>query len=128
MGARVLLVEDDPDLRDVLARALEEEGYEVTPSDNGVDALVRLEFGRRPDVVVLDLLIPSVSGADLIELIRHDPRVATMPVVVITGAFVPAEVARAASAVLPKPFGLEQLCETLDALTSSDSSFSQLRR
>lgn len=93
--------------------ALESEGYTVLPAENGVEALVQLQFAQVPDVILLNLVLPVIPGPDLLDVIRHDPRLASIPVVLVTGAPVPVDVGRDADAVLAKPFDLEQLSEII---------------
>jgi CheY-like chemotaxis protein len=116
---RVLVVEDDPELRDVLVLALEQEGYLVDSAGNGVEAIVCLYFGARPDAVVLNLHMPVMSGAELLEVVRSDPALAGLPVVVVTGASAGPGIVRAADAVLTKPFDLDALAGEIDRLVSS---------
>ncbi len=93
--------------------ALEGEGFTVLAVANGVEALVQLQFAEVPDVVLLNLILPVMSGRDVLDAIRHDPRLARIPVVLLTGAPVPVEVGRAADAVLAKPFDVAQLSGTI---------------
>ena len=102
MGSHVLLVEDDRDLRELLEYALEADGYTVRATENPVEALVQLEFGPTPSVILLNLVMPVMPGSELLDAIRRDARLARIPVVLITGAQVPVEVGRAANAVLPR--------------------------
>lgn len=100
-------------MRELLVFALESDGYAVRTAENGVDALVQLEFGPRPDLILLNLVLPLMLGSELLESLRLDPRLALIPVVLITGAPVPNAVADLANEVLPKPFGLDQLAEAI---------------
>lgn len=109
MPFRLLVVEDDPDLREVLSAALEQEGFDVSRAENGVEALVQLYFGTPPHVVILNLHMPVMSGMEVIEVVRLDPALAALPIVVVTGAPVPPQVMRLANAVLSKPFDLDVL-------------------
>ncbi len=118
MSTRVLVVEDDSDLREILLIALEEEGYAVSGAENGLEALVSLAFGVRPDAVVLNLHMPVLSGGDLLDALRHDPAFAPLPVILMTGAPVPPEVTRKVDAVLQKPFEIETLTCAIDGLVS----------
>jgi two-component system, chemotaxis family, chemotaxis protein CheY len=120
VGARILLVEDDRDLRELLVFALESDGHSVRTAENGVEALVQLEFGPRPDVILLNLVLPLMLGSELLESLRQDPRLAHIPVILITGAPVPVDVATLANAVLPKPFGLDQLAEAIVGIVPRD--------
>ena len=64
MGGRVLIVEDEPDIRDLLAFHLEREGYHVTRSRTGPDALRQVR-ARPPDLILLDLMLPELGGLDV---------------------------------------------------------------
>jgi DNA-binding response OmpR family regulator len=104
-GPRLLLVEDEPGLAEVLELHLSRAGFEVAVAGDGLTALEALERGR-PDAVVLDLTLPRVSGFRVLELIRRDAVTARVPVLVLTAlSFQEAkEVARAgADDFLTKP-------------------------
>jgi CheY-like chemotaxis protein len=117
MPGRLLVVEDDPELRDVIVMALEQEGYAVRSAENGVEAMVSLYLSDGPpDAVVLNLHMPVMSGAELVDVVRHDPRLARIPLVLITGAAVPVDLGRAVDVVLEKPFGLDELSGAVGGL------------
>ena len=80
---RVLVVEDDPELSELLALLLRAEGYAVEAVDSalGVSDLIRR---WRPDVILLDLALPYRSGASLLEALKADPATAGIPVVVVS--------------------------------------------
>ncbi len=118
MSTRVLIVEDDADLRDILMIALGDEGYAVAAAENGLEAIVRLTFGDRPDALLLNLHMPVLSGSDLLEVVRLDPAYAAIPVILMTGAPVPPEIGRGADAVLLKPFEIGALTGLIDDLVS----------
>src|SRR5215475_6205576 len=82
----VLLVEDDLDIRDVLQDVLEGEGYDVIPAANGKQALDFLTLNDPPgaDLVILDLMMPMVSGWDVLERMARDRRLAEIPVIVVS--------------------------------------------
>jgi CheY-like chemotaxis protein len=83
---RVLLVDDDGDLRRSLGEALEEAGYAVTASANGYDALVALQQQPRPDVILLDLLMPVMNGWQFCQAKKADPATAPIPVIAMSAA------------------------------------------
>ncbi len=83
MASRVLIVEDEPDIRDLLAFHLERDGYQVTKSKTGADALRQLKSGL-PDLVLLDLMLPEVDGLEVCRRLRQDPRTASLPIVMLT--------------------------------------------
>jgi phosphate regulon transcriptional regulator PhoB len=83
MPGRVLVVEDEPDISGLLAFHLEREGYQVVRSRNGVDALQQV-WARRPDLVLLDLMLPGMDGLEVCRRLRQDPATAALPVVMLT--------------------------------------------
>jgi DNA-binding response OmpR family regulator len=80
---KVLIVEDDPDLRRLYAIALNQRGYEVKLAANGAEALDRL-VQEKPDVMLLDLMMPVMSGFEVLEKLNPDVR-KCVPVIVISG-------------------------------------------
>ncbi len=83
-ATRILLVDDDDELRGIVRRVLEGEGYTVETAENGLVALHAMH--RRPaDIVLLDLKMPVMDGWQLLRLIESDPALARTPVVLITG-------------------------------------------
>jgi CheY-like chemotaxis protein len=111
---RVLVVEDNAALRENLAECLEGEGFPVAIAADGAGALDLLARDPPPTIVVLDLLMPGVSGRELVERIRGDPRLEGVRVVITTGH--PSPSLRAgirADAFLAKPFGVKDLLAAL---------------
>jgi CheY-like chemotaxis protein len=87
MGAkRVLLVDDDPLVLKLYRDGLTGVGFEVRTASDGIGAMTELRAGL-PDVVVLDLMMPRFNGADVLKFIRTQPRLASLPVVVLSNSF-----------------------------------------
>jgi two-component system response regulator CpxR len=80
----VLLVEDDFDLRSELQSLLEEAGYRVLTAGNGVDALLILQHGDPPGLILLDLMLPLMSGWEFSAQVAEDDRLAKIPRVVLS--------------------------------------------
>ena len=82
----ILLVEDDDDIREVFAEVLREDGYEVREAENGKVALEQLEDMRGTPcfLVLLDLMMPVMSGAELLKVLHDTHQLATLPVVVLS--------------------------------------------
>jgi cyclic di-GMP phosphodiesterase len=103
---RILLVDDEPALRELLRATFEGADVTVDEAESGVEAEVRIRR-RRPDVIVLDLRMPGMSGAELCKRLKADERTADIPIVLLTGAD-PEEARRAqragAAALVRKPF------------------------
>jgi CheY-like chemotaxis protein len=82
---RVLVVDDDADIRETLAETLALEGYEAESAPNGLEALRRAD-AHRPDLILLDLMMPVMNGWEFLRARRTDPRVAGVPVVVFSAS------------------------------------------
>lgn len=108
---RVLIADDDPGIRRLLARSLEEDGYQTAEACDGREALEALRAGQA-DLLLLDLMMPKVTGWEVLTERAAEPELRKIPVIVITSE--PGEgVAKIPSdspcAVLPKPFDLQTL-------------------
>lgn len=110
---RVLLIEDDPDARVVLRTSLDRHGYEVVDAQTGAQG-VALARRERPSVVVLDLLLPDISGYDVLRILKNSPDTAEIPVIVLS-IEPERELARRLGAweVLQKPLDFESVRWTL---------------
>jgi CheY-like chemotaxis protein len=80
----VLVVEDDPSVQGYLSTLLQAEGYDVIAARDGLEGLVKIEL-QHPSLVILDLMMPNVSGDRMIEEILGDPRLKALPVVIVSG-------------------------------------------
>jgi CheY-like chemotaxis protein len=87
---KVLIVEDNADLRRLYAIGLNQRGYEVKLAANGAEALDRIEH-EKPDVILLDLLMPVMDGWELIGRVNPDDQCTQIPIIVITGQAIPAD-------------------------------------
>ncbi len=106
----ILVVDDDAEIREILALALELEGYAVTLARDGGEAWSLLDGGVRPALVLLDLAMPVLDGASLLARIRADERLQQLPVVLVTAFASPADGALAqADGVLHKPVSLSDV-------------------
>jgi CheY-like chemotaxis protein len=111
----VLVVDDEQGLLEVVRFVLEGEGFEVQTARNGVEALERLCSGMRPSLVLLDLMMPVMSGWEFLDEVARTPSIEPPPIVVLTAAGsmgVPG-----AAEVLRKPYDLGLLLETVERHT-----------
>lgn len=83
-GGRVLVVDDDPDLREAILDVLSDEGYAVDCAADGLEGLERLRSGERPCVILLDWMMPRCDGRQFRVAQRADPSIADIPVVLLT--------------------------------------------
>ena len=123
--ASILVVDDEPALLDMLQFLLETAGYEVAAAGDGQAAMELLLGGLRPDLILLDLMMPRMSGPEFLgKLGEGIPGGAAIPVIVLTAA-APARIhdarlARAAG-IIAKPFDVEQLLLAVQERLSSPS-------
>ncbi len=110
----LLLVEDDPDLREGLEERLAELGFQVQAEPNGRAALERLRAAFPAEVIVLDLMMPVMTGWEFRVEQRRDPLLSRIPVVVLTANGTPQAMAIDADARLTKPFRLQQLLQAIE--------------
>jgi CheY-like chemotaxis protein len=122
--AAVLVVDDEASLRDVLAEALESDGYDVVKAGNGAEALARLRE-RRPDVVVLDLMMPVLDGWAFMQTYREAAG-SDIPIVGASASMTPEKGRRlrelGVRACLSKPFDLGELLDCVSHLVGKAPS------
>jgi two-component system, OmpR family, alkaline phosphatase synthesis response regulator PhoP len=87
---RILVVEDDRDIADLVSRYLTRAGFSVEITDSGADALSALG-GAPPDLMILDLMLPHVNGLEVCRLVRANPRTSSIPIIMLTARAEPSE-------------------------------------
>jgi two-component system response regulator CpxR len=105
----ILLVEDDDAIRSVFAELLREDGYAVEEAANGLIALDKLLGLPEPNLVLLDMMIPVMTGAELLDAVGRIHRLACVPVVVLSAHALRADQLRGARRFVSKPMSLETL-------------------
>jgi two-component system alkaline phosphatase synthesis response regulator PhoP len=122
-AARILVVDDDADLRDAIAFTLGGAGFAVATAADGPAALATIGTAR-PDLVVLDVMMPGPSGIEVCRQLREDPRTASLPVVLLTArtspAFRYAGLATGANRHVLKPFDPADLVALVRELLGAD--------
>lgn len=104
----VLVVEDDHDVREAIQLVLEGEGYTVSTAMNGREAFERLS-SFRPSVILLDLMMPVMSGFEFLEARRKHEELAGIPVVVVSAYDQLARSLEGVAAIVPKPIELRKM-------------------
>src|ERR687891_1186643 len=84
MAKTILIVEDEEAVRELEKFILEQQGYEIMEARDGLEGLAKAEF-QRPDLILLDLMMPDVSGGRMYEEMRRHPATSGIPIVVVTG-------------------------------------------
>jgi len=113
----ILLIEDDPSIQGAISLLLEREGFTVTCAGNGAEALRLLAAREPPALILLDMMMPIMNGLEFREAQQRDPRLAAIPVVVLSatpGAEESVDLPPP-SAVIPKPFDIDQLLAVVEA-------------
>jgi two-component system, OmpR family, phosphate regulon response regulator PhoB len=114
----VLLVEDDPDIRHLVAYKLTRGGLGVTEVDTGAAALAAARR-ETPDLVILDVRMPRMSGLEVCRELREDPRTALVPIIMLTARARPQDLEQAYAAgatdYVVKPFSPRQLLERVES-------------
>jgi two-component system phosphate regulon response regulator PhoB len=114
----ILLVEDDPDIRELVAYKLTRGGFEVIEAADGLAAL-QAARSRRPDAVVLDMGLPRLSGIEVCRELRAAPATVAVPIIMLTGAVRLSDLEQAYAAgatdYLVKPFSPRELQRRVEA-------------
>lgn len=119
MSGRVLLIEDEPNIAEAIRFILSRDGWEVTVEENGAQALPRVA-DVKPDLVILDLMLPGMSGLEILSSLRADPATEALRVLMLTakGQGRDREAAERAgvSAFMSKPFSNAEMRAQVRAL------------
>ncbi|MBA3416228.1 MAG: response regulator, partial [Chloroflexia bacterium] len=111
----VLVVDDEPVLRGLVAEVLRDEGYAVAEAGDGGALLERLAT-ERPDLVLLDVMMPGIDGRQAYLVIRSRDDLPQVPVVMMSAAVNPKQLDPSIAAFLPKPFDLDRLLALVEEL------------
>jgi len=122
---RVLIAEDDPDIADVLRQALTDRLDVVTDAVANGALVMDSVTVHRPDLLILDVALPGLSGLDVFDLLRSDPHLQGVPVLFLTGLPEQAETANAPTGVheiLAKPFDINDLIARVERLMEGNKA------
>ena len=126
-AGRVLVVDDDDVIRQLITVNLELEGFEVIPAVDGQDALDKVKDAQ-PDVVTLDVMMPRVDGWEAAERLRADPETAHIKVILLSARAQESDIQRGerigVDAYLTKPFDPDELIDVVRRLAESSGSAS----
>ena len=119
---KVLIAEDEPHIVESLSFVLTREGFDVTSTGDGETAFARL-CDARPDLMILDIMLPRMNGFEVLRRVRADPALRTLPVIVLTAKGQLQDRLRAAEigadAFISKPFANRDVVERVRALVSA---------
>lgn len=115
------MVDDDLDIRDAIAELLVGQGYRVRTAPNGIELLSALAQEQKPALILLDVMMPAVSGIELCRALKRSPDFRDIPVVLMSAAATPDDVqvaaANGAAEYFKKPFDITRLVARIDELT-----------
>ena len=121
----VMIIEDEEDAAELFAEMMRVSGYRVVKTSKSVPA-IEIMTAEKPDVILLDIMMPEVSGLDILRAMRRDPALAGIPVVIITAKGMPADIKNGmeagASTYLTKPVGFLDLKEAVERALGSPTA------
>ena len=123
----ILLVDDEPNLRELLRQMLELGGYDVVEAEDGLEALEKLEIVE-PDIMILDVMMPKLDGVSLCKQLRADTVFARLPIIMVSGKTqykaVQEGLAAGANQYLCKPITVQELLQSVRSLLPAPSPLS----
>lgn len=117
MHGKILVVEDDSAVRQMMRDVLEMEGYEVVTAKEGGEGIEQLKTFPLPEVILLDLMMPGVNGWKFLDYLKENPSLAKIPVVVCSACNETAKTIKP-SAIVEKPVKLNILLDTIHGLSA----------
>jgi CheY-like chemotaxis protein len=117
--AKILVVDDEPAIRNLLIEVLEDEGHVVVAAPNGRTAL-DLAARERPDLVLTDVMMPEIDGLEMLRRLQAAPELAGVPVVLMSAANGTLPANPGAVAFVPKPFDLEHILAVIGRALGND--------
>lgn len=118
----VLIIEDEEDAAELFAEMMRVSGFRVLKISNSAPALAMMA-AEKPDVLILDVMMPEISGLDILRQMRRDPELSNIPVVVVSAKSMPADIKNGmeagASTYLTKPVGFLDLKEAVERALAS---------
>jgi len=123
----IMLVDDEPNLRELLRQMLELGGFEVVEAEDGLEALEKLEM-IVPDVMILDVMMPNLDGVSLCKQLRADSAYAKLPIIMVSGKTqhkaVREGLAAGANQYLCKPITVQELLQSVRSLLPATAPLS----
>lgn len=121
---KVMIIEDEEDAAELFAEMMRISGFRVLKTSKSAPA-IEMMTADKPDIVLLDIMMPEVSGLDILRQMRRDPNLAGIPVIVVTAKGMPADIKNGmeagASTYLTKPVGFQELKEAVERTLGAKS-------
>ncbi len=124
MPRPILIIEDDPDIAEILRYSLEARSFETRIALTGEEGLsASLDADQQPLLIILDLLLPEMSGLEISQRLRTEPSTARIPIIMLTAKAAEVDVAKAKAAgvddYIIKPFSLREVMERISVLVTA---------
>jgi CheY-like chemotaxis protein len=118
VGKRILVVDDDQDICEVLLAILESESYEVEVANDGTHALAKMETGLKPDLILLDMMMPRMDGITFVREIQQRGLRTSIPIVLLSAHVRSEEQVGQMNleGFISKPFDVSTILDTIDTL------------
>ena len=121
----VLIIEDEEDAAELFAEMMRVSGFRVVKTSSSAPAIAMMT-AQKPDIVLLDIMMPEISGLDVLRQMRRDPALVNIPVVVVSAQSLPTDIRHGmeagASTYLTKPVGFFDLKEAVERALGSQST------
>ncbi|MBE0408522.1 MAG: response regulator [Anaerolineales bacterium] len=121
----VMVIDDEADTAEMFAEMMLMSGYRVIKSSGGAQA-IKMIAQENPDVLILDVMMPEVSGLEILRFLKNDPYLAKIPVVVVSAKALPSDIRfgldAGASKYLTKPVSFQELKGVIDEVLKKDDS------
>jgi CheY-like chemotaxis protein len=121
----VMIIEDEADTADMFAEMMRMSGYRVVKSSGGGQAISMI-VQEKPDVLMLDVMMPELSGLEILRLLQKDPYLAKIPVVIVSARALPSDIRlgleSGASVYLTKPVSYQELKKVIGEVLETDKS------
>lgn len=121
----VMIIEDEEDAAELFAEMMRISGYRVVKTSKSAPA-IEMMTAEKPDVILLDVMMPEISGLDIMRMMHRDPALANIPVILVTAKGMPADIKNGmeagASTYLTKPVGFIDLKEAVEHALGSQAA------
>jgi len=116
MSKKILIVDDEKDLLEILKVKLKDVGYEVLTAENGRDAIAKAKT-QKPDLITLDIIMPDIDGAEVAEELKKDPETKNIPIIFLTCLVTKGEEEKHVKGgryFMAKPYDASELLQTIE--------------
>jgi len=112
MKRKILVVDDEPDIREVVRLYLAEEGYEIIEAENGQEAILKAQT-EKPDLIVLDIMMPGINGFEVAKHLKDDPNTQHIPIIILSVLAHDSQFRQGILDYISKPFRQDELVQTV---------------